>query len=66
MDDAAMHEPSKKVLGPYTGTDLDGSSQHAFNFFNSQARVSTDQAFGVMVRTRVGRALERSGEHTGE
>lgn len=57
----AAYPPSDRVLVPYPGTSL-SSSQDAFNFYQSQGRMTIEQTYGIMVRHRTPgciRALER-------
>lgn len=44
----AAYPASDRVLVPYPGTALT-LSQDAYNFYQSQARISIEQAFGIMV-----------------
>ncbi|CAB1107655.1 unnamed protein product [Ectocarpus sp. CCAP 1310/34] len=46
----AAYPASDQVLVPYPGTSLT-RSQDAYNFYQSQARISIEQAFGIMVKT---------------
>lgn len=43
----AAHGPSEKMLVPFAGTRLD-MSQDAYNFCQSQARMTIEQTFGIM------------------
>ncbi|CAN0179766.1 unnamed protein product, partial [Ectocarpus fasciculatus] len=47
----AAYPASNRVLVPYPGTALT-RSQDAYNFYQSQARISIEQAFGILVGTR--------------
>ncbi|CAM9569288.1 unnamed protein product, partial [Ectocarpus sp. 4 AP-2014] len=47
----AAYPASDRVLVPFPGTAL-SASQDAFNFFQSQCRISIEQTFGIMVRRR--------------
>lgn len=47
----AAYPPSDRVLVPYPGTKL-SASQDAYNFYQSQCRISVEQTFGIMVRAR--------------
>ncbi|CAN0420662.1 unnamed protein product, partial [Pylaiella littoralis] len=44
----AAYPPSHRVLVPYPGTAI-SRSQDAYNFYQSQARISIEQAFGILV-----------------
>ncbi|CAN0370138.1 unnamed protein product, partial [Ectocarpus sp. 12 AP-2014] len=46
----AAYPASNRVLVPYPGTALT-RSQDAYNFYQSQARISIEQAFGILVKT---------------
>ena len=44
----AAYPPSDRVLVPYPGTKL-SASQDAFNFYQSQCRISIEQTFGIIM-----------------
>lgn len=43
----AAYPASDRILVPYPGTSLT-RSQDSYNFYQSQARISIEQAFGIM------------------
>lgn len=45
----AAYTPSDRVLVPYPGTKL-SASEDAYNFYQSQCRISVEKTFGIMVR----------------
>lgn len=52
----AAYRASEKMLVPYPGTNLD-SSRDTFNYYQSQARMPIEQAFGILVSVEIGTLL---------